>query len=56
MNRNLEVDAWLADYENPMKPVVLAMREHILGCDKRHGKWIISICLTVTSRELVWLF
>lgn len=35
MNRNAEVDAWLADYDNPMKPVVSAIRDHILACDPR---------------------
>jgi hypothetical protein len=35
MNRNPEVDAWLADYDNPMKPVVSAMREAILAADGR---------------------
>ena len=33
--RNPEVDAWLAAYENPMKPVVEAMREVILEADPR---------------------
>ena len=33
--RNPEVDAWLAAYENPMKPVVEAMREVILEADLR---------------------
>ncbi len=35
MNKNPEVDAWLAAYDNPMKPVVAAMREHILAADPR---------------------
>jgi hypothetical protein len=30
-----EVDAWMAKYENPMKPVVQAVREVILGADRR---------------------
>lgn len=30
MNRNPEVDAWLADYDNAMKPVVAAIRDRIL--------------------------
>ena len=30
-----EVDAWLASYDNPMKPVVTAMREVILAADPR---------------------
>ena len=33
MNRNPEVDAWLATYDNPMKQVVSAIRDAILdGC------------------------
>jgi uncharacterized protein YdhG (YjbR/CyaY superfamily) len=30
-----EVDAWLAKYENPMKPVVMRIREIILAADRR---------------------
>jgi hypothetical protein len=29
------VDAWMAKYDNPMKPVVQAVREVILNADKR---------------------
>jgi len=35
MPRNKEVDAWLAKYENPMKDVVLRVREIVLGADAR---------------------
>ena len=35
MNKNAEVDDWLAAYDNPMKPVVEAMREIILSADPR---------------------
>lgn len=35
MNRNPEVDAWLDAYDNPMKEVVAAVREVILGADPR---------------------
>ena len=35
MNRNPDVDAWLAAYDNPMKDVVAAMREAILAADGR---------------------
>ena len=35
MNRNPEVDKWLAAYDNPMKPVVSAMRDVILAADQR---------------------
>lgn len=35
MNKNPEVEAWLATYDNPMKPVVSAMREVILAADSR---------------------
>ena len=30
-----KVDAWLAAYDNPMKPVVAAMRREILSADPR---------------------
>jgi hypothetical protein len=30
-----DVDAWMAKYDNPMKPVVQAVREVILKADKR---------------------
>jgi hypothetical protein len=39
-NRNPEVEAWLAGYENPMKPVVLAARDVILDADPRIGEVI----------------
>ncbi len=32
---NPGVDAWLAAYDNPMKPVVSAMRDVILAADDR---------------------
>jgi hypothetical protein len=35
MQRNKEVDAWFARYENPMKEVVLRVREIVLGADPR---------------------
>ena len=35
MNANKEVDAWLENYDNPMKPVVMAIRELILSSDSR---------------------
>ena len=35
MNKNPDVDAWLDQYDNPMKPVVSAMRDLILACDTR---------------------
>ena len=35
MNRSAEIDAWLEAYDNPMKPVVAAMREAILAADPR---------------------
>jgi hypothetical protein len=35
MPRRKEVDAWFATYENPMKPVVLGMRDVILAADAR---------------------
>ncbi len=35
MNRNGDVTNWLEAYDNPMKAVVSAMREVILGADDR---------------------
>ena len=35
MNKNPEVDVWLESYDNPMKEVVMAMREAILCADDR---------------------
>ena len=35
-----EVDDWMARYDNPMKPVVQAMREAILAADPRLGECI----------------
>lgn len=35
MNKNPEVDAWLEDYDNPMKPVVTAIRNLALAADGR---------------------
>ena len=35
MPKRKAVDAWFAKYENPMKPVVMAMREAILRADSR---------------------
>jgi uncharacterized protein YdhG (YjbR/CyaY superfamily) len=35
MGRNKQVDAWFAKYENPMKDVVLRMRDIILAADSR---------------------
>lgn len=33
--KNPDVDAWMAAYDNPMKPVVAAMRDIILDADAR---------------------
>ncbi len=33
--KNADVDSWLAAYDNPMKPVVSAIREVILAADPR---------------------
>jgi hypothetical protein len=35
-----DVDAWMERYDNPMKPVVQAVREIILGADRRIGETI----------------
>ncbi len=40
MNTDPEVEAWLAAYDNPMKPVVMAMRDVILRADPRIGETI----------------
>ncbi|MFZ1680551.1 MAG: DUF1801 domain-containing protein [Rhizobiaceae bacterium] len=39
-NRNPDVDRWLDSYDNPMKPVVAAMRDVILDADPRIGEAI----------------
>lgn len=40
MAKNPDVDAWLASYDNPMKPVVLAVRDIILAADGRMSESI----------------
>ena len=35
MNRNPDVDRWLEGYDNPMKPVVSAIRDLALAADPR---------------------
>ena len=40
MPKSKEVEAWFARYENPMKNVVLRMRDIILGADRRIGECI----------------
>ncbi|MEM7416969.1 MAG: DUF1801 domain-containing protein [Gemmatimonadota bacterium] len=35
-----EVDAWMAEYDNPMKPVVQRVREIILGADPRMAECV----------------
>ena len=35
MNKNPEVDAWFAAYDNPQKGVVLAVRDILLAADDR---------------------
>ncbi len=39
-NRNPDVDAWFAAYENPRKDLVQAVREVILACDSRVAETI----------------
>jgi hypothetical protein len=34
-NHDPAVDAWFDDYDNPQKPLVLAVREVVLGADPR---------------------
>jgi len=38
--RNPEVDAWFAEYENPMKGVLLHVRNVVLDSDERIGECI----------------
>ena len=40
MPKNKEVDAWLKSYENPMKAVVVKIREIVLAADSRMGECI----------------
>lgn len=40
MPKNAEVDAWLAAYDNPMKPVVQRVRRILLAADRRIGECI----------------
>jgi len=40
MPKNKDVESWLARYENPMKDVVLRMRDIILGANPRVGECI----------------
>jgi uncharacterized protein YdhG (YjbR/CyaY superfamily) len=50
MPKSKEVDAWLARYENPMKDVVLRMREIILATDSRIEECIKWQAPTFTFR------
>ena len=45
-----EVDAWMARYDNPMKPVVQRIREIVLGADPRIGECIKWQAPTFTYR------
>jgi hypothetical protein len=38
--RNPEVEAWLERYDNPLKPLVVRVREILLGADPRIGEVI----------------
>jgi uncharacterized protein YdhG (YjbR/CyaY superfamily) len=40
MPKSKEVEAWFARYENPMKDVVLRIRDIVLGADPRIGECI----------------
>ena len=40
MNKQKEVEAWLSNYDNPMKPVVMKLREIILTADPRMDECI----------------
>jgi uncharacterized protein YdhG (YjbR/CyaY superfamily) len=40
VGKSAEVESWLAKYDNPMKPVVLRVRELVLAADPRIGECI----------------
>ncbi len=50
MRRNKEVEAWFGRYENPLKDVVLRMRDIVLGADRRVGECIKWQAPTFTYR------
>lgn len=50
MPKSREVDAWFARYENPMRDVVLRIREIILAADPRIGECIKWQAPTFTFR------
>ncbi len=50
MAKSKEVDAWFARYENPMKDVVLRVREIVLGADPRIEECIKWQAPTFTYR------
>lgn len=50
MARSAEVDAWFERYRNPMKDVVLRMREVVLGADPRIDECIKWQAPTFTYR------
>jgi hypothetical protein len=37
--RNPDVEAWLAAYENPMKPLVVQVRDLLLDADDGSARW-----------------
>lgn len=45
------VDAWMAKYENPMKPLVEAVRQIALGADKRMAETIKWQSPTFTYKD-----
>ena len=54
MNRNPDVDRWLDAYDNPMKPVVSAIRDLALACDPRITEAIFDVLAVeraVASRD-----
>jgi uncharacterized protein YdhG (YjbR/CyaY superfamily) len=50
MARSKEVDAWFAEYDNPMKAVVQRVREIVLSADKRIDECIKWQAPTFTYR------
>lgn len=45
-----EVDAWVSEYENPMKPLMEAVRQIVLKADKRMAETIKSQSPTFTYK------
>ena len=54
--KNPEVDAWFAEYDNPMKDVLLYVRERVLASDERIEeciKWKSPTFWPLTLRRIL---